>query len=66
MNFYGLQRIPHRQFEEITSTLRHMGLTASTHAIRIYYYTHTWFPPIYIGLYVNEFFYFSKPNKIEG
>lgn len=63
---YGLRRSPRHWYELATKTLKQIGFIQSTHAPCIFVGTiipHQ--PPIYLGLYVDDFMFFSQSRKVE-
>jgi hypothetical protein len=63
---YGLRRSPYHWYQNIKKILLGMGLTMSLHDPCVYYgKLRDNLPPIYIGLYVDDFKYFSLPDETE-
>jgi hypothetical protein len=63
---YGLKRSPRHFYELARSILLSIGLTQ--HPTSPCIFSGTLIPgepPIYLGLYVDDFFYFSKSDKVE-
>ena len=63
---YGLRRSPRHWYELAAKTLKQIGFVQSTHAPCIFVGTiipHQ--PPIYLGLYVDDFMFFSQSRKVE-
>ena len=63
---YGLRRSPRHWYELATKILKQVGFVQSTHAPCIFVGTiipHQ--PPIYLGLYVDDFVFFSQSRKVE-
>ena len=62
---YGLKHVPGHWFDKLTSNLKNMVLAASPHDPFVYMVSLT--PgggPVYIGLYVDNFFYFRKYDAV--
>jgi hypothetical protein len=63
---YGLRRSPYHWYQNISKILVSMGLTISPHDPCVFYgKLADHLPPIYIGLYVDDFKYFSESDKVE-
>ncbi len=65
-SLYGLKRAPKLWYTMLSSHLRSMGLTQSTHSPCIF--TGILLPgepPIYIGIYVDDIIYFSCSDAVE-
>ena len=64
---YGLKRSPRHWYEKARQTLISMGLHPLTHSPCIF--TGSIIegePPLYLGLYVDDFVYFSASTKVES
>jgi hypothetical protein len=63
---YGLKRSPHHFYELAKKTLLSIGLQQHPYSPCIFHRTLIeGQPPIYLGLYVDDFFYFSASKAIE-
>jgi hypothetical protein len=63
---YGLRRSPYHWYQNIRKILEDMGLSISPHDPCIFYgKLADHLPPIYIGLYVDDFKYFSTSDETE-
>jgi hypothetical protein len=63
---YGLRRSPYHWYQAIKKIFLDMGLTMSPHDPCVFYGTmKEGQPPIYIGIYVDDFKYFSLSDKTE-
>jgi hypothetical protein len=64
---YGLRRSPYHWYQSIKKILLDMGLTQSPHDPCVFYgQLDPDLPPIYIGLYVDDFKYFSPSDEVEA
>ena len=64
---YGLKRSPKHWFDLMTSYLLNCGLTPSKQAPCIYHgHPLPGRPKLYLGLYVDDFIYFSTDPKVEA
>jgi hypothetical protein len=65
-NLYGLRRSPYHWYQNIRKILEDMGLSISPHDPCVFYgKLADHLPPIYIGLYVDDFKYFSNSDETE-
>ena len=63
---YGLKRSPRHWYEMAKKILLKIGLKQCQHAPCIFYGTIIeGEPPLYLGLYVDDFLFFSKSNQVE-
>jgi hypothetical protein len=63
---YGLRRSPYHWYQAIKKILLSMGLNMSPHDPCVFYGPlEDGQPPIYIGLYVDDFKYFSLSDEVE-
>jgi hypothetical protein len=63
---YGLRRSPYHWYQNIKKILVDMGLEISDHDQRVFTgKIADQLPPIYLGLYVDDFKYFSESNETE-
>jgi hypothetical protein len=63
---YGLKRSPRHFYELAKKTLLSVGLKQHPYSPCIFYGTLTeGEPPLYLGLYVDDFYYFSASRKVE-
>jgi hypothetical protein len=63
---YGLRRSPYHWYQAIKAIFLAMGLTMSPHDPCVFYGTlKDGLPPIYIGIYVDDFKYFSLADETE-
>jgi hypothetical protein len=64
---YGLRRSPYHWYQSIKKILLGMGLNMSPHDPCVFYgKLRDDLPPIYLGLYVDEFKYFSLSPEVEA
>jgi hypothetical protein len=64
---YGLRRSPYHWYQSIKKILLNMGLAQSPHDPCVFYgKLQDDLPPIYIGLYVDDFKYFSLSDEVEA
>ena len=63
---YGLKRSPRHWYEKAVSFLNTIGLHQCKHAPCLFTgYLIKGHPPIYLGLYVDDFVYFSESDEVE-
>jgi hypothetical protein len=63
---YGLRRSPYHWYQAIKAIFLSMGLTMSPHDPCVFYGTvKEGLPPIYVGIYVDDFKYFSLSDETE-
>ena len=63
---YGLKRSPRHWYETATKTLKEMGFRQCTHAPCLFIGTLAPNqPPVYLGMYVDDFLFFSQSPKME-
>jgi hypothetical protein len=63
---YGLKRSPHHFYQLATKLLTQLGLKQHETSPCLFYGTLIkGQPPIYLGLYVDDFIYFSESQKVE-
>ena len=63
---YGLKRSPRHWYEKAKTTLQQIGLKPVQNSSCIFHGTPIkGHPPIYVGIYVDDFIYFSESRKVE-
>ena len=65
-SLYGLRRAPCHWFEKATKISKNIGLTPCPHAPCLFTGNiKPGYPPLYLGLYVDDFIYFSENPTVE-
>ena len=65
-SLYGLRRAPKLWYEKLSSHLRSMGLHSSPNSPCLFVGTIIpGYPPIYVGIYVDDIIYFSTNDEVE-